>query len=129
MIIHLISYLTDITGLCHTKRSLMSWVVIPKGRARVPHLMWHRLFRFFSLFLKSRCHTKRRMGACGMTTQDIGDLFAWRRPCFPVTYNFVVMFHLLKTVNIVRTSWNLEQVAKHLIVLNYLCALYCIFNI
>ncbi len=80
---------TMYSGQRHTKRSLMSWVIV---------IPWHRLFfRFFFFFFffenffliyfffwKSRCHTKRRTGAAtrarpsfGMTTtQDNGNLFA-----------------------------------------------------
>ena len=63
-------------GLRYAKRSLMSWVVIPKGRARVAApallLVWHRLLKkkkinskkienIFFLNLKCRWHTKRRV--------------------------------------------------------------------
>ncbi len=56
-------------------------------------LVWHRLFRFF--FLKSQCHTKRRMDEAmsahpsfGMTlTQAIGDLFTWHHPIVNAEFN------------------------------------------
>ncbi len=94
----LLQSIRNSSGL-YAKRSLMSWVVvIPKegwtGNPSILLLVWHRLFKkkilifflkfiysiHFFFFLKSRCHTKRRMlpvhPSFGMTmTQDIRDLF------------------------------------------------------
>ena len=122
-----------VNGQRQVKRSLMFWVVvIPKEGRRAeprPPFFWYDtdFLEFFGkvwkcvswlyiyiLFLKSRCHTKRKAGAapCARpsfgvtTTHDIRDLFAWRRPNYFYTANWHIKCHpILLLIKVSRSNY------------------------